>query len=163
MDDASEQSPIRVKVSDMDDDIPPLRRPEDMPAVRTQADLYQHWRALMGELGFSEPILWFQFFDADGRCLPLIQQISELTHVPETDLLENLMWVCGEIIREHAPGGTVAFLRSRPGHAGVSPSDHAWATGLASAARDAGLRCHPVHLANDHELRVFTPDDAVAS
>jgi hypothetical protein len=163
VDDASEQHPIRGRVFDMNDDIPPLHRPEDMPPVRTQADLHQHWRALMGQLGFSEPLLWFQFFDEDGRCTPVLQSVSDLTDTPDSEILDNLMWICHEVMSKLVPGGSVAFLLSRPGRAGVSPSDRTWATRLITAARDARVRCHPVHLANDDELRVFTADDAIAS
>jgi hypothetical protein len=154
---------IRGMVSAMEEDIPPLRRPEDMPPVCTQADLYQHWRALMGDLGFGDTLLWFQFFEADGRCAPMIQQVGELPDLPDPELLGNLMHVCARVVREIVPDGSVAFLRSRPGGAGVTASDRSWATRLAAAAREAGVNSHPVHLANDEELRVFAPDDEIAS
>ena len=48
-----------------------------MPPVRNQADLHRHWRALMGELGFAQSRLYLQFFTLDGRCTPLILDITE--------------------------------------------------------------------------------------
>lgn len=146
----------------MSDDIPPLRAPQDMPPVHTQADLYGHWRALMGELGFSEPLLWFQFFDSDGQCTPIVQQVGDPPEIADTDLLTNLMWICQQVLDDFTPGGSVAFLLSRPGTPILTASDRAWATSLATAARKAGVACHPVHLANDYELRPFTPDDSIA-
>ncbi|MEU4418956.1 hypothetical protein AB0F74_37855, partial [Nocardia salmonicida] len=94
----------------MDNDIPLLRRPEDMPPVHTQADLHQHWRALIGELGFGETSLWLLFFESDGRCTPLIQQVANLPDVPDPEILTNLMWLCDEVLRACLPGGSVAFL-----------------------------------------------------
>ncbi|PVG81781.1 hypothetical protein DDE18_17605 [Nocardioides gansuensis] len=147
----------------MTHDIPPLRRPEDMPAVRTQADLHRHWRAMMGELGFGQRQLWFQFFDADGRCTPVVQQVTDVPELPDTEMLANLMAICDQLLTDLVPDGSVAFLWARPGRPGLIASDRAWAAGLAKAAADAGVRSHPVHLANDHELRVFATDDEIAS
>ncbi len=147
----------------MDANIPSLRRPEEMRPVRTQIDLYRHWRALMGELGFSETVLWWLFFDADGRALPPIQQIGDLPDVPDEHRLTNLLLVCEDVIEAIAPGGSVAFLRSRPGRAGLTASDRQWASRLTAAARKSKVRCHPFHTANDEELRVFTPDDEISA
>jgi hypothetical protein len=147
----------------MDEDIPPLRHFEDMPPVRTQADLYLHWRAMMGKLGFSETLLWVLIFDADGYSTPLIQQIEDTPEVPDEASLADLMLMCREVIAQCVPGGSVAFLRSRPGRAGFTASDRAWASGLSTAALAHGVAAHPVHLVNDQELRVFAPDDAIAS
>lgn len=147
----------------MNEDIPPLKRPEDMPPIHSQADLHQLWRALMGELGFGSNQLWMVVLDADGRCTPLIQQIKQVPDVPDPDLVEALMILSRRLFDEVVPDGSVAFLWARPGRAGLGAADRAWATGLSTAARDAGVAAHPVHLANDQEIRAFTPDDEIAS
>ncbi len=147
----------------MNEDIPPLKRPEDMPPIHSQADLHQLWRALMGELGFGSNQLWMVVLDADGRCTPVIQHITEVPDVPDRRLLAGLMNLSRGILDEVLPGGSVAFLWARPGRAGLNAADRAWATGLSTAARDAGVATHPVHLANDQEIRAFTPDDEIAS
>ncbi len=147
----------------MTNDIPPLRRPEASPPIRSQADLHQHWRALMGELGFAAPQLWMVLLDADGGCSPVVQKIDEIPHLPEPEVLANLMTVCRGLLDRVLPGGSVAFLMARPGPAGLTASDRAWAGGLAAAARERGVECRPVHLANDQEIRAFTPDDEIAS
>jgi hypothetical protein len=147
----------------MNDEIPPLRRPEDMPPVHSQADLHRLWRALMGELGFGSNQLWMVLLDADGRCTPVIQQIKEVPDVPDRRLLTGLMKLSRGLLDEVVPGGSVAFLWARPGRAGLTAADRAWAGGLSSAARGADVSCHPVHLANDQEVRAFTPDDEIAS
>jgi len=147
----------------MTDEIPPLNRPEDLPPISSQADLYQHWRALMGELGFAAPQLWMVMIDGEDRCTPVIQRIEEIPDVPDPQALDSLMTVCSGILDEVLVGGSVAFLLARPGPAGVTASDRAWAAGLAAAARERGVACHPVHLANDQEIQAFTPDDEIAS
>jgi hypothetical protein len=147
----------------MTDDIPRLTRPEDTPPIRSQAELFQYWRALMGELGFSETQLWMVLLDADDLCTPVIQKVVDLPAVPDPELLDNLMTVCRGLFDEVIPGGSVAFLRARPGPAGLTVADRAWAAGLSAAARERGVACHPVHLANDHEIRAFAPDDEIAS
>ncbi|HET6625931.1 MAG TPA: hypothetical protein VFG63_06040 [Nocardioidaceae bacterium] len=143
----------------MNDDIPPLQRPEDMPPVHSQADLHRHWRALMGPLGFTRPALWLHLLTADDRAEAMITKIDELPDRPDDRLLTNLLWVCAELLENDVPGGKVAFLYSRPGSRLITDDDRAWARGLTSAARRAGVPCAPVHLANDEELRVFAPDD----
>lgn len=146
----------------MSHEIPPLLPAHEMPPVRSQADLELHWRRLMGELGFGSIKLWWLFFDADGHCAPTTHQVEDLPEEPGPHGLANLMWICQQVLDEVAPGGSVAFLLSRPGGVGITAGDRAWASGIGRAARAAGVRCHPVHLANDHELRVFAPDDEIA-
>ncbi|HET7387315.1 MAG TPA: hypothetical protein VFJ19_11705 [Nocardioidaceae bacterium] len=128
--------------------------------VHTQADLHRHWHILMGELGFSAPNLWVQFLTADGQCLPVVPSIEDLPDRPEPVALANLMEVCAQVLGPD-PGGRVAFLRSRPGSSALTGDDIAWARDLGLAARDAGLRCEPVHLATDESIVVFAPDDLV--
>jgi len=139
--------------------IPPLRRPEDMAPIRTQADLHQHWRALMGPLGFSRPALWIQFLGEDDRADGRITKVEELTDRPDGLMLINLMLVCEQLLDSDLPGGRVAFLYSRPGSRVVTDDDRAWAMALMLSAREAGVSFEPIHLATDEELRVFAPDD----
>jgi hypothetical protein len=117
----------------------------------------------MGELGFAARQLWLVMLDAHNRCTPVIQKVEELPDVPDPQTLDGLMTVCRGIVDEVLPGGSVAFLLARPGPAGLTASDRAWASGLATAVRDREVASHPVHLANDHEIRVYTADDEVAS
>lgn len=147
----------------MTNDIPPLQRPEDMPPVHSQADLHRLWRALMGELGFSTNQLWMVVLDADGRCTPVIQHIVEVPDLPNRRALHGLMTLASAVLDEVFPGGSVAFLWARPGRAGLTASDRAWASRLTAAAREAGVSAHAVHLANDEEVRAFAPDDEIAS
>lgn len=148
----------------MDEDrIPPLRRPDQMPPIYTQDDLHAYWRALMGPLGFGTRKLWLSFLTADCRTTDLLTQIDDIPTFPDTELLTNLMYVALQVLDNTAPGGSLAVLLSRPGRARVTESDRTWARALTSSAIQTGVAMHPVHLANDTEIRVFAPDDLLRS
>ena len=146
----------------MRDDIPPLRRPQDLGPIESQTDLELLWRELIGELGFSARSLWVLLLSADGCPGGVVPKVEDLPNLPDEQLLGNLMALCGDLIDADLAGGRVAFLYSRPGPRQVTDQDLAWARGLLSAGRRVGVPCEPVHLANDEELRVFSPDDLVA-
>lgn len=145
----------------MDDEIPPLLPVDQMPAIRTQHHLYLRWRALMGELGFSERLLWCGFIDAGGFMTPVLSQIADLPLFPDDLFLNNLMGSFDMVLSEHVHGGSVAVLLSRPGRAQLTDSDRAWGRGLTAAAEAADVPLRPVHLANDEELRVLAYDDLI--
>lgn len=148
-------------VAGMDDEIPPLLPVDQMPAIRTQHHLYLHWRALMGELGFGERLLWCSFIDAGGFMTPVLSQIADLPLLPDDRFLDNLMGIFERVLREQVIGGSVAVLLSRPGRAYLTDSDRAWGRDLTAAAERAGVPMRPVHLANDEELRVLADDDLI--
>ena len=134
--------------------------PEDLPAVRTQSDLDALWRTLMGPLGFGYPRLYVVFIPPDGRCIPHVTEVGDLPDLPDALMLANLLGICASLLDRTLPTGSrVAFLRARPGRRGISPADRAWGAALLAAADHAFVPVWPVHLANDHELRVLTPDD----
>ncbi|MBA2529495.1 MAG: hypothetical protein H0V19_05955 [Euzebyales bacterium] len=141
-----------------EDHLPPLRRPEDTPPIRTQADLERHWRTLMGPLGFSERLLWVLLLAADGRVTPVLQQIGDLPQLPDVPMVDALMRVFRQICDELG-NGSVAVLLSRPGRAGITPAERTWARRLTDAAAASGVRLWPVHVANDDELAPVTPND----
>jgi hypothetical protein len=147
----------------MDDDIPPLRRPEDMPPIRTQADLHRHWRALMGALGFGKRTLWVQMIGPDDRGLPALLQFDHIPGHPDAEFLAHLMKICSDVLVELPTGSRVAMLLSRPGRRELTTSDRIWAARLHRAAALGAVRCAALHLANDHEVRVITPDDFARS
>jgi hypothetical protein len=145
----------------MDDEIPPLLPMDQMPAIRTQHHLYRHWRALMGELGFSERLLWCAFIDAGGFMTPVLSQIADVPLFPDDRFVANLIGIFDTVLREEVSGGSVAVLLSRPGRAYVTDSDRAWGRELTAAAERAGVSMRPVHLANDEDLRVLAGDDLI--
>ena len=145
----------------MDDEIPPLRPPDQMPPIHTPKDMYRHWRALMGELGFSRRLLWFGFVTDDGWMASQLHQVEDLPGTPDGLRLDHLMGICLESLRVVDECGTVAFLVSRPGSARMTDGDRCWARELSAAAVRVGVRLQPIHLATDEALRVFAADDLI--
>lgn len=146
----------------MDDEIPPLLPADQMPPIHSPQDMHRHWRALMGELGFSQRLLWFGFLTADGWMAPQLHQVDDLPPQPIAPLADNLIAICRRVLDEvFDPAGSVAFLLSRPGSAEMTDDDRAWARALATAATHGDVRLQPIHLATDEAVRVFAADDLI--
>ena len=127
--------------------------------IRTQSDLEALWRGLMGELGFSRTSLWLMMLEADGTPVPTLLPIDGIPTRP-TDAVEGLT---GLLLGLVPPGGSVAFLLTRPGVDGpLTPSERAWTRALEIVSRNVGGAAWPVHRANDEALRACTPDDLAA-
>jgi hypothetical protein len=128
------------------------------PTIRTQADLERVWRHLMQPLGFGGRSIWMMRVASDGRAVPQLLEIAEADDPPDTreeadsfaELLRDLDTV--------DPGGSFAFLRSRPGR-GIHAEDRAWAGFLYDAGRAAGARLEVVHLATDVEVLPLPLDE----
>lgn len=126
------------------------------PTVRSQADLEKVWRHLMRPLGFGGGSIWMLRLEPGGRVVPHLLEIAEAELAPEepdafAGLLEDLEGV--------DPGGSYAFLRSRPGPGGVTSDDRAWARFLYAAGRAAGVRLEVVHLATDTDVVPLPADE----
>jgi hypothetical protein len=142
------------------DAIPPLTRPEDMPPIRSQADLQRTWRSLMGPLGFAGRSLWLLVLDEHRRPTPVVLQVEELPPRPDPEVQSALVSVVSSVVED---AGQVAFLLARPGDDGLTEEDGAWATMLQEVARQAGAPVWAVHRANDRALLAIAPDDLAAS
>lgn len=142
------------------DAIPPLTRPENMPPVRSQADLHRMWRSLMGPLGFGGRSLWLLVLDEHGRPTSRLLQVDEMPPRPDPGMQTSLVRVVSSMAGD---AGQVVFLLSRPGGDGLTADDLAWASMLQEAAQLAGVPVWPVHRANDDALLVIAPDDLSAS
>ncbi len=116
----------------------------------------------MGELGFSQRLLWFGFLTADGWMAPHLHQVDDLPPQPIAPLAANLIAICRRVLDEvFDPAGSVAFLLSRPGSATMTDDDRAWARALAAEATRGEVRLQPIHLATDEAVRVFAADDLI--
>lgn len=142
---------------------PPLQRPEDTPPIHTQDDLCQAWRALMGKLGFGQRYLWFLFLEEDGRLVPQVNQVEAMAAAPQPGDCAGAIGLFRRVMNGNGGGLSVAVLWSRPGGAATTSDDLRWAKGLTDEARRQGVRMWPVHLANDYDLRVFTPDELLTA
>ncbi len=143
-------------------DIPRRVPPEEMPPIKTQEDLCQLWRMLMGKLGFARRRIWFVTLDRDGAVLPGVVQIDECPVRPDRIMLVHLMDMILDLFEEDPRRHSVAFLWSRPGGTATTAADLCWAAAIRDAAKEAMLPTWPIHLANDFDLRVFAPDELAA-
>ncbi|MGH3347741.1 MAG: hypothetical protein ACRDO4_12235 [Nocardioides sp.] len=131
------------------------------PTIRTQQDLEEAWRTLMGPLGFSGPSIWLMLIGADDQPFPHLTRIEDAEHPPTPEELAGFAGMIGELLADFAPGGRVAFLRSRPGGAGLTPDDRAWAHALYDGSRLAGVPTEVVHRACDVDLVPVPMDDVL--
>ncbi|NYD56258.1 hypothetical protein BKA08_000496 [Nocardioides marinisabuli] len=130
------------------------------PVVRTQSDLLQLWRGLMGELGFARSSTWVLHLDEDERPTRRLLEIDDCAGEPVADDLDSLTTMLLRVAG--TPPGRWVFLRSRPGSHGPDRTDRAWARGLAQACRRAGVVTDVVHLATDQRLVPLPADNLVA-
>jgi hypothetical protein len=127
------------------------------PVIRSQADLEALWKKLMGPGGFGGHSLWMLLID-DEIALPQITEITDAIDPPDDDMVASLATVLRGLAGE---GRRFAFLRSRPGHGGLTADDRAWARSLYDAGRLADVPLEVVHRASNHDL-VAVPMDEVA-
>ncbi|WP_299574491.1 hypothetical protein [uncultured Williamsia sp.] len=136
---------------DFDDPIPPLESAED--PFTSPEELRQRWRALMGPLGFSEPLVWVAPVHPDHTLHKALIQV-ERTLVPDSYLADLLMLRLSELIdgnEDHVSG--FALLLTRPGSNGVSHWDRGWARLLANAARVFDVPVESIFRANARDVR----------
>ena len=144
----------------MTDGSTPLLAPEQMPAIRTPADLTRAWRVLMGGLRFDDRRLWLLFLEADGRMLGPLLSLDDLPDGPYDLDPDEVVSVCRDLLDGPGSGArSVAMLITRPGHDAWHVGDRAWARYLAAAAQRIGGQVWPVHRANDREIAVVAVDE----
>ncbi len=127
-------------------------------AVRTDGDLEDFWRGLLGPLGFARRGLWIAFVEDDGRILRQIVEIGDLPVTPAPDEIDGFASTMAGL-RDELGVGRLAFLLVRPGRGAAARPDRAWAAALHAAAHDARVRCELVHLATDTDLVPLPVDD----
>jgi hypothetical protein len=121
--------------------------------IPDQATLERAWRQLMDPLGFRTPQLWLLFLQGFRP-----RQLLRTSHVPLDPVCADLDRIGVLLERVLMRGESCAFLYARPGPAGQTERDLAWARGLTRISTG-----WPVHLANDDEVRVAAPDDLLLS
>jgi len=124
-------------------------RPNEI-VVRTDADLEQMWRLVMGRKGPGQRSLWMVLLDEEGQLQPVIVPIDDVPLRPDSMEAE-----LAEVITGLRDLGEPALLLSRPGPGGMTEEDRQWGRVLAPLTRWA------VHLYTPSGLRVFAPDDLV--
>lgn len=127
------------------------------PPIHTQSDLQSAWRHLMGPWSFGGHSIWVMFI-VDDRPVPHLTEITGATD-PDRECFQGLAEVLHGLASDVMRDARVAFLRTRPGRDRVSAEDRAWAEGLYSAARTAGVACEVVHLGTRGTIRPLPPDE----
>ena len=116
----------------------------------------------MGQFGFAYRQLWVLFVLADGDAHPAVMKIEHLDEWPDEQFTAGLVDVCANFVDEDSGNGQVAMLFARPGGGALSASDRAWTSALYRATQLGGVASHPIHLANDVELRWSPPTTSTA-
>ena len=132
--------------------------------ITTQAELEAAWCDLVTPLGWSSPCFWIMLIEPSGRPLPQLIEIDELEGSPQHDDIERGAQFLQMLVDHLALGDIrVAFLYARPGPEGTQALDRRWAESLTAMARQAGLACEPVHLANDVRIVPIPLDELDAA
>jgi hypothetical protein len=134
--------------------IPPIESATD--PIASAADLRQRWRALMGELGFRERLLWIGFVGADRRLYKTMSQVP-ITYRPKPGIVEFVVSRLPRVLAGLEADTTVALLITRPGAGAVSEADRLWATALTEAAERVGVPLEPIFRANDESVVGLDP------
>lgn len=128
---------------------PPIETATD--PIHSTADMGQRWRALMGQLGFGERLLWIGFVGSDRRMFKALSQMP-LPPRPRRPILVSMMTALLEVLDGLKEDTTVALLLTRPGKGPISDADRRWAVLLTDVAAELGLPIEPVFRANDEAL-----------
>jgi hypothetical protein len=134
---------------------PPIETATD--PIQSTADMGQRWRALMGQLGFGERLLWIGFVGPD-RCMVKVLSQVPLGSGADRPLVESVMSGLRDVLDEYLAGTTVALLLTRPGPGPISNMDRRWSTMLTEAAAEFAVPIEPVFRANDEALVLVEPE-----
>jgi hypothetical protein len=139
--------------------IPPIASATD--PIHSAADMRQRWRALMGELGFGERLLWVGFVGPDRRMYKTMSQVP-VGYGPNPGVVEFIMSRLPLVLAGLDADTTVALLLTRPGVGAVSDADRRWAAALFEAAERFGVPIEPIFRANDEALVLVEPKSEAA-
>ena len=134
--------------------IPPIETATD--PIHSAADMRQRWRALMGDLGFGQRLLWVGFIGGDRRMYKTMSQVP-VRAKPQPGLTEYVMIRLPRVLAGLESGATVALLLTRPGRGPVSNLDREWASLLTTSAAEHGVPLEPIFRANDEAVAEVAP------
>jgi len=139
---------------------PPIKTATE--PVHSAADMGRRWRALMGELGFGERLIWFGVIGPDRRMTTVLHQVP-IPREPRRRHVDDLFGLLRGVL-EGIPvsGATIALLLTRPGSGSVSEADRRWCTVLTEAADRHGVPIEPIFRANDEDLVLVEPTPEAA-
>lgn len=131
--------------------------------ILTPEDLATAWNLIDGGFGYSAPQIFILIIEADGTVSPTIIQIydAEVGGEPDGALLSTLMERLARVLELNAPGGSVAFLKARPGPPTLTCLDLRWLQGLHHHLRIAAFASHQLFFASDTGAAPVPPDALV--
>jgi hypothetical protein len=140
--------------------IPPIESATN--PVHSPADLRQRWRALLGELGFGERLLWVGFVGPDRRLYKSMSHVP-IGYRPKPGIVEFVMSRLPLVLAGLEPGCTVALLLSGPGGGPITDADRQWASALSDAAKRFDVPLEPMFRANDDVVLPVEPERKAAA
>jgi hypothetical protein len=129
------------------------------PKLATQADVERFWTRICHPLGWDRHDLWFVLVDADGRPLPVVQDVRDRPVTVDPEVVRNLVDLWRRVCEELLPNGSIAVLLCRPGSAAVDPSDRDWAAAISAEAAAARVPLEIIHVASDVAITPLPLDE----
>jgi hypothetical protein len=117
----------------------------------------QRWRAVMGQLGFGERLLWIGFVGPDRRMIKALSQVP-LPPRPKRPIVVSTLTALVDVLEGLKDDTTVALLLTRPGRGPISDADRRWAALLTEVAAALEVPIEPVFRANDESLVLVEPE-----
>lgn len=134
--------------------------PADTPAIRTVPDLHQHWRRLMGPLGFASRHLWVAAIDHDGRAQPVLPKVEDVPAIPDPREVATLLRAFAAVFDAHPGSASLALLLARPGGGEPTAADLRWAACLTAQGRCWQVPLWPTFLATSTAITELIPSQA---
>ena len=129
------------------------------PVLCTQADVAKFWTEICHPLGWARHDLWFVIVGADGRPLPVVQDVRDRPSQVDPEIVRGLVEVWRRVREELAPDGSIAVLLCRPGSSAVEAGDREWARAITAEAAAARVRLEVIHVASDVAITPLPLDE----
>jgi len=115
--------------------------------------------ALIDPEEYMTPSLWFVLVHDTGHPLPVIVPIDELPDSPDPETSIRIFEALGDVLSEHAPGGTVVGTLVHPDGGVVSDHERRWYGHLHAAAHHAGVNIRALLTAGRRGTSIIRLDD----
>ena len=138
-----------------------MTKPTYEPIIRTQADLEDAWRHLMGPWGYGRHSLWLMVI-LDDKPLPQLTEVEGQVEPLDPDQRRQFAAFLHGLAADLGPEVRYAMLRTRPGRSRIDDTDRAWARALYDACALAEVPCEVVHLGTKDRVQPLPPDEVMA-
>jgi hypothetical protein len=114
--------------------------------LRTDADIADRVDNLVGHALKRQ--LWVLFLDDQNLQRELVIPIDDLPVAPDQTVVDYLVTALGEVVKMHG-GGSLIFVRERPGSEILDRTDLEWAGALTSACERGAVALRGLLLSHD--------------